>query len=333
MEGSASLADRLAVWARLSRPARLASYQMAMRRSAMGESQEHPFVYDSAWDVVRVLNYLCTRDDVLWQDDHPMVGCMGISLGGMITQLAAGCDVRIRAAAPVISVQCFDLQRAWKMWAPRVKTLQVAFKAKADQMGVLARGDTKADIKRAKDFRKLRLSLSSDLFDSLGIRDQVEGAREELIEADDRFMRELGVNEDVVKATYDIMNPLLLDGALDGPAALQAIAPRPLLMANAGAGQRCPIESVIDIFQSSKDEWTVHGCGNNLNLFVATQPIIHHSVREDFLFAALHFLRMHVMGACDTATGALTCGSPDGAAVSLVPGLSGVLFNADEDED
>merc|ERR1711933_643138 len=144
---------------------------------------------------------------------------MGISLGGMITQLAAGCDVRIRAAAPVISVQCFDLQKAWKMWAPRVKTLQIAFKAQADKMGVykktgvmsgsIIQGDAiEADIQRAKAFRKLRLSLRSDLFDSLGIRDQIEGAREDLLEADDRFMRELGVNEEVVQTTYDMMNLL-----------------------------------------------------------------------------------------------------------------------------
>lgn len=310
----------------------------------MGESQEHPFVYDSAWDVVRILNYLCTRDDVLWEDDYPMVGVMGISLGGMITQLAAGCDVRIRAAAPVISVQCFDLQKAWKMWAPRVKTLQIAFKAQADKMGVykktgvmsgsIIQGDAiEADIQRAKAFRKLRLSLRSDLFDSLGIRDQIEGAREDLLEADDRFMRELGVNEEVVQATYDMMNPLLLDGALDGPAALQAIAPRPLLMANAGAGQRCPIESVVDIFDSSKDAWTTSGCGNNLNLYVATQPILHHAGREDFLFAALHFLRTHLMGVRDAATAPLTRGSPGGTPVTLVPGLKGVLFNAEEDAD
>jgi len=298
----------------------------------MGESQEHPFVYDSAWDVVRILNYLCTRDDVLWQDEHPMVGLMGISLGGMITQLAAGCDVRIRAAAPVISVQCFDLQRAWKMWAPRVKTLQIAFKAKADQMGVLARGDIEADIQRSKAFRKLRLSLRTELFDNLGIKDQVEGAREDLIEADDRFMREFGVNEEIVQATYDMMNPLLLDGALDGPAALQAIAPRPLLMANAGAGQRCPIESVVDIFNSSKDAWTTSGCGNHLNLYVATQPMLHHAGREDFLFAALHFLRTHLMGVRDASTAPLTRGSPGGTPVTLVPGLSGVLFNGEEEE-
>jgi len=204
----------------------------------------------------------------------------------------------------------------------------------AEQMGLpTGSEDIEAEVEKASMFRKLRLSLNSVLFDSLGIRDQIEGPREQLIADDDRFMRELGVNEAVVQATYDQMNPLLLDGALDGPAALQAIAPRPLLMANAGAGQRCPIESVVDIFQSSKDEWTVKGCGNNLNLYVATQPILHHDAREDFLFAALHFLRMHVMGARDTAIAALTRGSPDGAAVSLVPGLSGKLFNAEEDED
>jgi hypothetical protein len=59
--GTTYLARRLAVWARLSRPARLASYQASMRRAALGESQEHPFVFDSAWDVVRIVDYLATR--------------------------------------------------------------------------------------------------------------------------------------------------------------------------------------------------------------------------------------------------------------------------------
>ena len=65
--------------------------------------QGHPFLYDTAWDVMRLVDYLQTRHDV----DPARIGLMGISKGGMETYLTAATDPRIRVAVPVIGVQSF----------------------------------------------------------------------------------------------------------------------------------------------------------------------------------------------------------------------------------
>lgn len=321
-----ALAQRLAIWPRLSRPARLASYQVAMKKSALGESVEHPFVFDSTWDVVRLVDYLATRGDVKKDGSNPCVCLWGISLGGMVTQLAAASDLRIMAAAPMISVQCFDLQREWKVWAPRCRTLQIPFKAVAEKEGCFVE-DIEGDCEKASEFRKVLIELYEDFFDHLGIKDQILGPREDLIKADDMFMREIGVDERAVKLTYDTMNPHLLDGLLDGPEALQAIAPRPLLMCNAGAGQRCPIETVWEIFQTTRDAWG--GDGQNLNLYVACQPMVHHAVAPDFLVMILQFMRKRVLGIEDSETAILAQCSKLGTALEPVPGHTGMLFRGD----
>src|SRR5262245_32148538 len=63
--------------------------------------KEHPFLYDTVWDVLRLLDYLETRDDV----DAKHIGLIGFSKGGMETYLAAAIDDRIAAAIPMIGVQ------------------------------------------------------------------------------------------------------------------------------------------------------------------------------------------------------------------------------------
>jgi dienelactone hydrolase len=52
---------------------------------------------------MHVLDYLATRQDV----DQGRIGLTGISLGGMITWLAAAADPRIAAAAALIGVHGF----------------------------------------------------------------------------------------------------------------------------------------------------------------------------------------------------------------------------------
>ncbi len=77
-------------------------YQDAILRAWNG-SKEHPFFYDTVWDVMRLVDYLETRDDV----DASRIGLMGISKGGIETYLAAAADPRIAVAVPFIGVQSF----------------------------------------------------------------------------------------------------------------------------------------------------------------------------------------------------------------------------------
>src|SRR5271154_6283131 len=53
---------------------------------AFHDSGEHPFYYDTVWDVMRLVDYLSTRDDV----EAKRIGLIGISKGGIQKYLAAG---------------------------------------------------------------------------------------------------------------------------------------------------------------------------------------------------------------------------------------------------
>jgi dienelactone hydrolase len=91
----------------------------------------HPFLYDTVWDVMRLVDYLQTRPDV----DGSRIGLMGISKGGMETYLAAAVDPRIAAAAPVIGVQSFHWALDHDSWQSRVSTFQGAVDAVARETG------------------------------------------------------------------------------------------------------------------------------------------------------------------------------------------------------
>ncbi len=78
-------------------------YDAAIVRAFHGSS-EHPFYYDTVWDVMRLVDYLQTRDDV----DAHRIGLMGISKGGVETYLTAAIDERISVAVPCIGMQSFS---------------------------------------------------------------------------------------------------------------------------------------------------------------------------------------------------------------------------------
>jgi dienelactone hydrolase len=93
-------------------------YPQAILR-AYRTGQGHPFLYDTVWDAMRLVDYLQTRPDV----DQARIGMMGISMGGMETYLAAAADPRIAAAVPVIGVQSFAWALANNAWQARVETI------------------------------------------------------------------------------------------------------------------------------------------------------------------------------------------------------------------
>lgn len=92
----------------------------------------HPFLYDTVWDLMRLIDYLQTRPDV----DAARLGMTGISKGGMETYLAAAVDPRIAVAVPMIGVQSFRWALDNQLWMSRVGTFQAAVEGAANDAGV-----------------------------------------------------------------------------------------------------------------------------------------------------------------------------------------------------
>ena len=99
-------------------------------RAKPGEPQEHPFYYDTCWDVWRTIDYLQSRPDV----DPSRIGLIGISKGGIETWLAGAVDDRIKVAVPAISVQSFRWSLENNQWQGRARTIAAAHDAAAKDL-------------------------------------------------------------------------------------------------------------------------------------------------------------------------------------------------------
>lgn len=95
------------------------------------DKMEHPFYYDTVWDLWRLIDVLEKRDDV----DPKRIGMMGISMGGIQTWLAASVDERVAVAAPLIGVQSFKWSLENDKWQGRARTIQAAHDAAAKDLG------------------------------------------------------------------------------------------------------------------------------------------------------------------------------------------------------
>lgn len=108
-----------------------ADYSEAILRAFLAADRpgrEYPFFYDTAWDVIRLIDFLETRDDV----DASRIGVIGFSKGGIETYLAAAADPRIAVAVPCIGVQSFNWAFSHEpAWRSRIETVQSAFDAAA----------------------------------------------------------------------------------------------------------------------------------------------------------------------------------------------------------
>jgi dienelactone hydrolase len=100
-------------------------------RTPAGAPQEHPFYYDTCWDLWRTIDYLQTRDDV----DPDRLGMIGFSMGGIETWLAASVDDRIKVAVPAISVQSFRWSLENEQWQGRARTISDTHAAAAMDLG------------------------------------------------------------------------------------------------------------------------------------------------------------------------------------------------------
>ena len=92
---------------------------------------EHPFYYDTVYDLWRLVDYLETRDDI----DTKRLGMIGFSMGGIQTYLAASVDERIKVAVPAIAVQSFRWSLENDQWQGRANTIRLAHEAAAKDLG------------------------------------------------------------------------------------------------------------------------------------------------------------------------------------------------------
>lgn len=105
-------------------------YEDAILR-AWKQPGEHPFFYDTVWDVMRLVDYLDTRDDV----DSSRIGLTGISKGGIETYLTAAVDPRITVSVPCIGVESFRWALDNNDWQGRIGTIQKTFNTIAKESG------------------------------------------------------------------------------------------------------------------------------------------------------------------------------------------------------
>lgn len=100
-------------------------------RTPEGQPQEHPFYYDTCWDIWRTLDYLESRGDV----DPKRIGMIGVSMGGIETWLARAVDERCAVAVPAIGVQSFRWSLDNGQWQGRARTIKGAHDAAAKDLG------------------------------------------------------------------------------------------------------------------------------------------------------------------------------------------------------
>lgn len=100
-------------------------------REKDASKQEHPFYFDTAWDLWRTVDYLETRPDV----DPKKIGMIGFSMGGIQTWLAASVDDRVAVSVPAIGVQSFRWSLENEQWQGRAKTISLAHDAAAKDLG------------------------------------------------------------------------------------------------------------------------------------------------------------------------------------------------------
>ena len=93
--------------------------------------QQHPFFFDTVYDLWRLVDYLTTRPDI----DSNRIGMMGISMGGIETWMAASVDTRIKVAVPVISAQSFKWSMENERWQGRARTIWGAHEQAAKDLG------------------------------------------------------------------------------------------------------------------------------------------------------------------------------------------------------
>lgn len=100
-------------------------------KNSDAKNQNHPFLYDTVYDLWRLTDYLITRPDV----QAKRIGMMGISMGGIETWMAASVDIRIKVAVPVIAAQSFKWSLENHKWQGRARTIWKVHEQVAKDLG------------------------------------------------------------------------------------------------------------------------------------------------------------------------------------------------------
>jgi dienelactone hydrolase len=100
-------------------------------RTEPGDPMEHPFLWDTCWDLWRLVDFLETVPDI----DTSKLGMIGFSMGGIETWMAASVDERIRVIVPAIGVQSFRWSLEHDAWQGRARTIQPVHDAAAKELG------------------------------------------------------------------------------------------------------------------------------------------------------------------------------------------------------
>lgn len=111
-----------------------AAYNLAIAKawqSKSGEPMEHPFYFDTVWDLWRLIDVLEKRPDI----DAKSLGMIGFSMGGIQTWLAASVDQRVKASVPAIAVQSFRWSLDNEKWQARANTIKLAHEVAAKDLG------------------------------------------------------------------------------------------------------------------------------------------------------------------------------------------------------
>ena len=88
----------------------------------------HPFLFDTVWDIMRLIDYLDSRDDAVSE----RIGLIGKSKGGMEGYLAAAVDPRLYATVPLIGVQCFRYGLENDAWQARIDSIREGVEGAAE---------------------------------------------------------------------------------------------------------------------------------------------------------------------------------------------------------
>ncbi|CAI0408490.1 unnamed protein product [Linum tenue] len=82
-----------------------------------------PFIFDTAWDLIKLADYLTQREDI----DCTRIGITGESLGGMHAWFGAFADNRYSVVVPIIGVQGFRWAIDNDKWQARVDSIRAVF--------------------------------------------------------------------------------------------------------------------------------------------------------------------------------------------------------------
>jgi len=95
------------------------------------QNHKYPFLYDTSYDLLRLVDYLVTRPDV----DADRIGMGGISMGGIETYMAAAIDPRIKVVVVGIAAQSFQWILNNNQWQGRAGTIKDAHVKAAKDIG------------------------------------------------------------------------------------------------------------------------------------------------------------------------------------------------------